>query len=222
MQLEAGSDEQDLELPAGITDVADGDWVIVEFWVGDESTSVAGCVVDRGDGMRLAFEDRDWQCLWQFANTGGPTASVPPSSIPPSSNPAHIPANTHLLVVDDDSETRLVLRTMLEAAGYVASAVGSAEEAFDQLRDKGIDLVLLDWSLPGMSGIDFTRRVRKDVRLKRLPIVFVTARFTSQDLVQAFEAGADDFVRKPFRAPELKARVLGALRRSKMAPHHTA
>jgi two-component system phosphate regulon response regulator PhoB len=79
-----------------------------------------------------------------------------------------------------------------------------------------VDLVVLDWSLPGMSGVDLCRKLRKEARFGALPILFLTAHSTSDELITAFDAGADDFVSKPFRAPELKARVLGLLRRAQM------
>lgn len=219
LQLEAGGDEQDLELPPGVSSVEqDGEWVLAQFVVGDESTSIAACIVDRGYGARLAFDDRDWQRLWQFANSKGPP-SIIPSSLPPPTGDVQTPPDTRVLVVDDDRETQRVLRTLLSTAGYTTSTVASAEEAFERLRDMPIDLVVLDWMLPGMTGLDFCKRLRRDPVLNRLPVLFLTARSASHEIVAAFEAGADDYVTKPFRAPELKARILGLLRRAKMMPH---
>ena len=137
---------------------------------------------------------------------------------------AEKPATTHasrVLVVDDERETQRVLLATLAAAGYATSVAGSAEEAFDRLRDVPIDLVILDWNLPGMSGLDFCKRARKDPVFGRMPIVFLSARSASSDIVAAFEAGADDYVSKPFRAPEIRARIHALLRRSKMMPHIT-
>ena len=220
IQVEAGSDEQDLELPPGVTGREDGEWVLAQFVVHDESTSIAACIVDRGYGLRLAFDDRDWRRLWTFANSKDPPL-IRPSSLPPPSGDLQTPPDTRVLVVDDEKETQRVLLATLKAAGYATSVAGSAEEAFERLREVPIDLVILDWNLPGMSGLDFCRRARKDPTLGRLPIVFLSARSASSDIVAAFEAGADDYVSKPFRAPEIKARIHALLRRSKMMPHIT-
>jgi len=217
LQLEAGGDEQDLELPPGVDGGDDGEWVLAQFIVGDVSTSIAACIVDRGYGLRLGFEERDWQRLWKFASTHDAPSVLPPT-VPPPSEELRAPPDVRVLVVDDDRETQRVLSALLEGAGYATTVAGSAEEAVERLRELPIELVVLDWNLPRMSGIDFCRRIRKDQRFGRLPIVFVTARSASSDLVAAFEAGADDFVAKPFRAPELKARILGLLRRAKMPP----
>jgi len=216
LQMEVGGDEQELELPCS-DGLKDGEWVLATFCVGDESTAVAACVVDRGDGLRLAFTDRDWSRLWQFANSSEPP-SIPPPSMPLPAFEIRAPEDASVLIVDDDDDLQNVVCAMLRAAGFQAAAVSSAEEAFDTLRQGRPDLMVLDWNLPGMSGVDFCRRLRKEPRMSRLPVLFLTAHSSTSDIVEAFAAGADDFVSKPFRAPELAARVLGLIRRAQMPP----
>ncbi|HEY3498965.1 MAG TPA: response regulator transcription factor [Polyangiaceae bacterium] len=213
--LHKGRDEQDLELPC-CEAVRDGEWLVVTVTVGDESTSVAGRVEERGSGLRLTFEERDWGRLVGFADQEGPPSVPPPerASIP---HPVRAAPGTRVLVVDDDSAVQSIVGTMLEASGISALGAGTAEEAWKTLCDSAVDLVVLDWSLPGMSGIELCKKLRQDPRSSALPVLFLTAHSSSDDLVSAFDAGADDFVSKPFRAPELKARVLGLLRRTRLS-----
>jgi two-component system, OmpR family, phosphate regulon response regulator PhoB len=216
LEMEAGGDEQELELQCH-DGLKEGEWVLSTFNVGEDSTAVAACVVDRGDGLRLAFTDRDWSRLWQFANSSEPP-TIPPPSVPLPAFDIAAPPDATVLIVDDDSDLQNVVCAMLRAAGFNAAAVSSAEEAFDALRAGRPDLMVLDWNLPGMSGVDFCRRLRREPKLSRLPVLFLTAHSSTSDIVEAFQAGADDFVSKPFRAPELAARVFGLIRRAHMPP----
>lgn len=188
------------------------EWLLATFTVGDECTSVAGRVVERGDDLHLVFEERDWSKIWAFAHGHG-SPSLPPPSMPIPA-PIQAPPDSRILVVDDDSHVQTVVSAMLSASGFEVSTADTAEEAFDRIRAGRIDLLVLDWNLPGMTGLELCKRLRAEQsELSRLPILFLTAHSSNQDVSQAFAAGADDFVTKPFRAPELGARVLGLLRR---------
>jgi two-component system phosphate regulon response regulator PhoB len=212
--LEQGSEERDLEMPS-CEAVRDGEWLVVTVVVGQESTTVAGRVDEHGEGFRLAFEERDWERLQGFADEAAPP-SIPPTERANVPHPVRAAPGTRVLVVDDDSAQQAIVGSMLEASGISAVSVGSAEEALQTLTTTTVDLLVLDWSLPGMSGLELCHRLREDPRFGVLPILFLTAHSSSDDLVTAFEAGADDFVSKPFRALELKARVLGLLRRTRI------
>jgi two-component system phosphate regulon response regulator PhoB len=212
--LTNGNDEQELALPCRES-VRDGEWLVVTVTVGAESTSVAGRVEDRGRGLCLTFQARDWERLVGFAR-GGEPPSIPPTERASTPQPIRARPGTRVLVVDDDSAVQSIVGAMLETSGISALAAGSAEEAYGMLTVGAVDLVVLDWSLPGMSGVDLCRKLRCEGRFGSLPILFLTAHSTSDELITAFDAGADDFVSKPFRAPELKARVLGLLRRAQM------
>jgi two-component system phosphate regulon response regulator PhoB len=124
-------------------------------------------------------------------------------------------ASARVLLVDDDADIRDVVGAMLEAVGLVVEPVTSAEEALDRVREKHFDLLVLDWGLPGMTGLDLCRRIRGEEALGNIPVLFLTAHSSSKDIVDAFASGADDYVSKPFRAPELGARIFGLLRRAR-------
>ena len=116
-----------------------------------------------------------------------------------------------MLIVDDDPDIRDVVSAMLEAVGL---AVGRRRERRGRPRPGGhepFDLLLLDWNLPRMTGLELCRALRKDPGLAALPVLFLTANASSQDMVEAFASGGDDYVVKPFRAPELGARIFSLL-----------
>ncbi len=115
-----------------------------------------------------------------------------------------------ILTVEDDDGIRASLRMALEDEGYAVEEAESAEIALGMLADHATDLILVDLTLPGMSGFDLVRAVRQT---SDVPIVIVTARSDSHDVVAGLEAGADDYVRKPFVVKELAARMRALLRR---------
>jgi two-component system phosphate regulon response regulator PhoB len=124
--------------------------------------------------------------------------------------------SARVLLVDDDRDIREVVGAMLDAVGLTVESATSAEEALERVRASTFDLLVLDWNLPGMTGIELCRLVRRDPDLATLPVLFLTAHASSRDVVEAFASGADDYVVKPFRAPELGARIFGLLRRARM------
>jgi two-component system phosphate regulon response regulator PhoB len=118
-----------------------------------------------------------------------------------------------ILVVEDEPAIAELLRVNLEDAGFAVHAVADAESAQIQIRAALPDLVLLDWMLPGQSGLAFARSLRAEARTRELPIIMVTARSDEADRVAGLEAWVDDYVTKPFSPRELKARIKSVLRR---------
>ncbi len=118
-----------------------------------------------------------------------------------------------ILVVEDEPAIQELVALNLAQAGYEAALAASAEEALERIREALPDLVLLDWMLPGQSGIELARRLRADERTKRLPVIMLTARGAEEDKLRGLETGADDYVTKPFSMKELQARIKAVLRR---------
>ena len=125
---------------------------------------------------------------------------------------------TRVLIVEDEEPLTLLLRYNLEAEGYEVDTVARGDEADLRLREQLPDLVVLDWMLPGLSGIELCRRIRARRETERLPVIMLTARGEEGDRVRGLATGADDYIVKPFSVPELLARVRALLRRSK--PSH--
>jgi two-component system, OmpR family, phosphate regulon response regulator PhoB len=120
-----------------------------------------------------------------------------------------------VLVVEDEADVALLIGYNLEAEGYVVESVRRGDEAELRLAENTPDLVILDWMLPGVSGIEICRRLRVREATRTLPIIMVTARCEESDRVRGLAIGADDYVVKPFSVPELMARVRALLRRSR-------
>ncbi len=121
--------------------------------------------------------------------------------------------STSILVVEDEPAIQELLRLNLEDAGFTVHTVADAESAQVQIKNALPDLILLDWMLPGQSGLAFARSLRSNARTRELPIIMVTARSDEADRISGLEAWVDDYVTKPFSPRELKARIKTVLRR---------
>ena len=119
-----------------------------------------------------------------------------------------------VLIVEDEEPLSLLLRYNLEAEGYSVETCVRGDEAEIRLRESQPDLLLLDWMLPGLSGIELCRRLRAREDTERLPVIMLTARGEEAERIRGLSTGADDYVVKPFSVPELMARVRAILRRA--------
>lgn len=125
-----------------------------------------------------------------------------------------IMSNLNILVVEDEDAIRDMLVMVLEQAGLRVTAVASAEKALASLAEKRVDLMVLDWMLPGISGVELARRLKKEPSYKDLSIILLTARGEEEDKIRGLEIGADDYMTKPFSPKELIARIKAVMRRS--------
>ena len=123
-------------------------------------------------------------------------------------------AEKTVLIVDDEPSIREMIAVALEMAGYHYLEAGDARQAHSLIVDERPDLVILDWMLPGTSGIDLARRLKRDEGTAEIPIIMLTARTEEDNRVQGLEVGADDYITKPFSPREMVARLKAVLRRS--------
>lgn len=236
----------EIAAPPAAGALEDGEWVLAVFEVGPHrrATSTAARVSVGPEGARVLVEPRDCRRLAEFARieaarpapapkaeadaTEAPRTERSASAPPPATTPAPPPvapprgmlpsgSGSRVLVVDDDDTIRDMVAAMLEAVGLDVTAAASAEDALALFRESAFDLVVLDWNMPRMTGLDLCRTLRARPALAALPVLFLTANTSSSDMVEAFAAGADDHVVKPFRAPELGARIFSLLRRARLS-----
>jgi len=126
-------------------------------------------------------------------------------------------SNRQILVVEDERPIREMVAFGLRRAGFEVVEAEDTREARARIADRRPDLVLVDWMLPDMSGLELTRALKKDKDMREVPIIMLTARAEEQDKVSGLEGGADDYVTKPFSPRELLARINAVLRRSHAA-----
>lgn len=122
-----------------------------------------------------------------------------------------------ILIVDDEAAIRQMVCLALTQAGYECIEAADAAEAQSRILEYTPDLILLDWMLPGTSGVEYCRRLRREKLTQDLPIIMLTARVEEEDKVRGLDSGADDYITKPFSTRELLARIKACLRRA--APH---
>ena len=123
-----------------------------------------------------------------------------------------------VLVVEDEPALLTMLRYNLEKHGYRVEEATNGEEALTRVAEERPDLILLDWMLPHLSGIEVCRQLRRQAETRDLPVIMVTARTEDQDAVRALNTGADDYITKPFNIEALMARIRALLRRASSAP----
>lgn len=229
-----------LPLPDGES-VSDGEWVLAIFEIGSRrrATAAAARGVRASGDVHIEFERRDWDRLLAFVaarsehlrvakavalpnDSSGPPPSeaAPFSEAPPPSSSlesSRVPFGARILLVDDDAGTRDELRAMLAEIGLVVEVAETAADASARMTEREFDAVVIDYHATGLDPLSFIRELRRDARLSPMPVLMLSSRPSSRDVVDAFASGADDFLPKPFRAPELGARIFGLLRRARIA-----
>lgn len=238
LELALDGDDGTLALQAG-HDVRAGEWVLAVFEIGKKrkATASAAFVRETATGtLYAAFEKRDWARLQTFVSarsehmrvarpvsTTPAPPSVAPSVAPPSVAPpsgvdsVRVAAGARVLLVDDDVETRDEVREMLEALGLQVVVVSDPEGARRAMSEHAFEAMVVDWDMPGMHPLDFVLSVRRTPKHASIPVLFLADQPSSRSAVDAFAGGADDFLPKPLRAPELAARILGLIRRARLA-----
>ena len=133
-------------------------------------------------------------------------------------NYRHLPIRCHamkrILIVEDEPEIREMIRFSLEPKGYLINEADNAQEARKLLTQHAYDLILMDWMLPGRSGLEFTKEIKQKNQKPSPPIIMLTARANESDKVEGLDSGADDYITKPFSPRELAARIKAVIRRS--------
>ncbi|MGB0466036.1 MAG: phosphate regulon transcriptional regulator PhoB [Pontibacterium sp.] len=119
-----------------------------------------------------------------------------------------------VLIVDDEAPIREMIAVALEMAGYECLEASSANQAHTLIVDEKPDMVLLDWMMPGITGVEFARRLRRDELTADIPIIMLTAKGEEENKIKGLESGADDYITKPFSPRELVARLKTVLRRT--------
>ena len=120
--------------------------------------------------------------------------------------------SSHILIVDDEAAIRDMVRMALEIEGFSVSDASNAHQAAKLLETEDVDLILLDWMMPGVSGVDFAGKIRREGNTS-VGIIMVTAKDDEDDMIRGLDVGADDYVKKPFSTKELVSRIKAVLRR---------
>ena len=121
----------------------------------------------------------------------------------------------HLFIAEDETSIVSLLKYNLEKEGHKISSSENGEEALKLIKEKIPDLILMDWMLPDLSGVEICKQLKKNKKFSDIPIIMLTAKGEEEDKLKAFDTGADDYVTKPFSQKELNARIKSLLRRSK-------
>jgi two-component system, OmpR family, phosphate regulon response regulator PhoB len=125
-----------------------------------------------------------------------------------------------VLVVEDEAAIRDMLRMALEIADYRCIEAEDIQQGYTQVVDERPDIILLDWMLPGGSGLELLRRLKRSDSTREIPVIMLTAKTTEDNIIQGLDVGADDYITKPFAPRELIARIRALLRRSVGGPNN--
>ena len=124
-----------------------------------------------------------------------------------------VQSRDEILVIEDDPEVRAMIGYLLMKNGYALEEAADAEEAQEVISRRKPDLIVMDWMLPGLSGVDYARNLRSEVTTRDIPIIMLTARGDESDKIYALDVGADDYMTKPFSNKEFLARIRAIIRR---------